>query len=142
MLQLLRSLIGVNKTAEELDEVLPASTHEELGRLCERLADQTFKKQLKCYLISLGGRNVGDTVRRMLRKIGTNFLWGGYSLKGKKGKIAFIDLPVARVIITTACKENEAQQEFSVLVTLGHRGLRRISVMITFEQCMEKCSPM
>ena len=54
----------------------------------------------KCYLISLGGRNVGDTVRRMLRKIGTNFLWGGYSLKGKKGKIAFIDLPVARVIIS------------------------------------------
>ena len=44
--------------------------------------------------------------------------------------------------LATACKENEAQQEFSVLVTLGHRGLRRISVMITFEQCMEKCSPM
>ena len=48
MLQLLRSLIGVNKTAEELDEVLPASTHEQLGRLCERLVDQTFKKQLVC----------------------------------------------------------------------------------------------
>ena len=56
MLQLLRSLIGVNKTAEELDEVLPASTHEELGRLCERLADQTFKKQLVCVVI-LDGRN-------------------------------------------------------------------------------------
>lgn len=36
------------------------------------------------FLSSLGGSDMGDAIRRMLRKIGTNKLWSGYNLKGRK----------------------------------------------------------
>jgi len=52
-----------------------------------------------CYLTALGGgQTVGDSVRRMLRNIGTNVLWCGFNLKGKKSKTTFIDLPITRII--------------------------------------------
>ena len=54
------------------------------------------------YLTSMGGHNIGDTIRRCVQRLGTNALWSNYSLKGKKGKLAILDLPVARVL-TSKC---------------------------------------
>lgn len=54
MMQMLRSLTSVSRAAgEELEGVLPSpiNTPEELGMLCEKLADPTFKKQLVYMLI-------------------------------------------------------------------------------------------
>jgi len=42
-------------------------------------------------LSSMGGSSLGDTVRRMLRKIGTPTLWSQYNLKGRKGKLPFAE---------------------------------------------------
>ena len=52
------------------------------------------------YLTYLGGHNLGDTVRRILHNLGTNGVWSAYSFKGKKGKLAFTDLPLCRVVIS------------------------------------------
>ena len=51
-------------------------------------------------LASLCGHSVGDTVRRMMSKLGTNNLWSCYSFKGKKGKDSFKDLNLCSVIIS------------------------------------------
>lgn len=51
-------------------------------------------------LSALGGYSSGDTIRRMLKTLGTNALWSKYSLKGKKGKIAVQPLPVCGVMIS------------------------------------------
>lgn len=52
------------------------------------------------FLTSLGGHSCGESVRRMMRKLGTNDLWSKYSLKGKKGKKKFEELILNRVIIS------------------------------------------
>ena len=52
------------------------------------------------YLSALGGKDLGDTVRRQLRKIATNNVLGQYSLKGKKKKKNFGSLAVCSVIIS------------------------------------------
>ncbi|XP_014674913.1 PREDICTED: uncharacterized protein LOC106815016 [Priapulus caudatus] len=114
--QMLRSLTSASKAAEEedLEEILsgPADTVEELEQLCNRLTDHSFKKQMTCYLTSLGGRNIGDTITRMLRTVGTNALWSNYSMKGKKGKGCFIELSVA-ILITRACMKKHAKAKAS-----------------------------
>lgn len=40
---------------------------------------------------SLGGRKIGETVKLILQKLGTNRLWSNYSLKGKRKKKALVD---------------------------------------------------
>ena len=50
------------------------------------------------YLTSMGGHNVADTVRRCVKRLGTNALWSSYSLKGKKGKLAVLDLAITSVL--------------------------------------------
>ncbi|XP_078147750.1 uncharacterized protein LOC144543528 [Centroberyx gerrardi] len=68
----------------------------------------TLQRELKVlqidYLSLLGGKTPGDSVRRIMRKLGTNALWANYSLKGRKGKKKFQDLGVYEVIIH-ACRQ-------------------------------------
>lgn len=42
---------------------------------------------------------MGEGIRRMLKKIGDNSLWGYYSYKGRKGKLKFQQLLINDVII-------------------------------------------
>ncbi len=42
---------------------------------------------------------MGDGIRRMLKTIGDNSLWGYYSYKGRKGKLQFQQLLINDVII-------------------------------------------
>ncbi|KAL3886165.1 hypothetical protein ACJMK2_026174, partial [Sinanodonta woodiana] len=52
-----------------------------------------------CYLSSLGGSNLRDSVRRMMKRLGTKRLWSPYSFIGRKGKKAFQDILLCRVLI-------------------------------------------
>ena len=52
-------------------------------------------------MTSFGGHKLGDSVRRMLSKLGTNKLFSLYSLKGVRGKRQFIDLPVTKALTST-----------------------------------------
>ena len=52
------------------------------------------------FLSSLGGVTVGDSVRRMMRTVGTNPVLGQYSLKGRKGKKNFQHLALCQVLIS------------------------------------------
>ncbi|KAI7814292.1 hypothetical protein IRJ41_011959 [Triplophysa rosa] len=70
----------------------PCKTVEELEELCDKLKDADFRKKI-------GGGSLGDGIRRMLKKIGDNSLWGRYSYKGRKGKLKFQQLIINDVII-------------------------------------------
>ncbi len=49
-------------------------------------------------LSTLGGHNVGETIHRIMAKLGTNKLWSQYSLKGRKGKFAFKGVTLCNVV--------------------------------------------
>ncbi|XP_061925499.1 uncharacterized protein LOC133664680 isoform X2 [Entelurus aequoreus] len=77
----------------------PFETLEQLRAFCERLdTDLLLRKQLVKALTALGGQNLADTVRTMLRKIATNKVLEQLGLRGKTGKVAFEDLPLYRII--------------------------------------------
>ncbi|XP_061892931.1 uncharacterized protein LOC133642526 isoform X2 [Entelurus aequoreus] len=82
----------------------PFETLEQLKAFCERLdTDLLLRKQLVKAPTALGGQNLADTVRTMLRKIATNNVLEQLGLRGKSGKVAFEDLPLYR-IINKACR--------------------------------------
>ena len=53
---------------------------------------------------SLGGSNIGDSVRRMLRRIANNDVLGLYCLKGRKNKKNFGELMICNVVISKQYK--------------------------------------
>ncbi|KAK3880426.1 hypothetical protein Pcinc_015109 [Petrolisthes cinctipes] len=120
-LQILINIQQSRESREDVEDVLPASVSslEELADLCTKVADKTFKKKLTQYLSALGGHSLGNTVRRIFRQLGTNSVWSYYSLKGKKGKKAFADIPLCSVVIKacltsyTKAKMSEVEDEIS-----------------------------
>jgi hypothetical protein len=50
-------------------------------------------------MTTLASTKLSSTVRKMLRKLGTNNLWSQFSMEGRKGKLPFQDLPVCRVVV-------------------------------------------
>ena len=52
------------------------------------------------YLRMLGDATSGDSIRAMVRKVGTNRLWGAFRLRDRKGKIPMENLPICRVFIS------------------------------------------
>jgi len=50
-------------------------------------------------LTAVCGRKLRETMRRMMRKLGTNQLWSNYSLAGRKGKLPLNELPVFRLLL-------------------------------------------
>ena len=53
-----------------------------------------------CMLTACGGRKVRDTVRKMMRKLGTNGLWSNYSLVGRKGKRSLKEQHIYRLLFS------------------------------------------
>ena len=132
-LQMLRQLLSVTRGPcgkDMLEDMLPKPLIEvhELNALCENLSNEDFKKKMVVYFIKLTypvymykvtkknpvflkvnycgalcGADVGDSARRILAKIGSNNLWSLYSLKGRRGKIAFKGTAVCRVIKSKYC---------------------------------------
>uniref|UniRef100_A0A0P4W541 DUF4806 domain-containing protein n=1 Tax=Scylla olivacea TaxID=85551 RepID=A0A0P4W541_SCYOL len=102
MVNLLQSVAcAIGSGGDDVKHVLPAPvcSLEELDDLCTKLVDETLKRKLTLYLSSLGGHNLGDTVHRIFKRLGSNGVWSQYSLKRRKGKLAFTDLPICKVVI-------------------------------------------
>ncbi|XP_061887951.1 uncharacterized protein LOC133638924 isoform X2 [Entelurus aequoreus] len=103
IMRMLRGLAAPSVGPESVD-VQPFETLEQLKAFCERLdTDLLLRKQLVKACTALGGQNLADTVRTMLRKIATNKVLEQLGLRGKSGKVAFEDLPLYR-IINKACR--------------------------------------
>ncbi|CAC5399830.1 unnamed protein product [Mytilus coruscus] len=62
----------------------------------------------------LGSNTVGDTVRKMMRRLGNNSLWSLYSLKGKKEKEAFQTTAIYRVVVKASLKVHQKSTETEV----------------------------
>ncbi|XP_061926714.1 uncharacterized protein LOC133665436 isoform X4 [Entelurus aequoreus] len=108
IMRMLRGLAAQSVGPESVDvqDLIekPFETLEQLKAFCERLdTDILLRKQLVKALTALGGQNLADTVRTMLRKIATNKVLEQLGLRGKSGKVAFEDLPLYR-IINKACR--------------------------------------
>ncbi|XP_061896748.1 uncharacterized protein LOC133645835 isoform X3 [Entelurus aequoreus] len=103
IMRMLRGLAAqsVGPEAVDVQDLIekPFETLEQLKAFCERLdTDLLLRKQLVKALTALGGQNLADTVRTMLRKIATNKVLEQLGLRGKTGKVAFEDLPLYRII--------------------------------------------
>ncbi|CAC5420020.1 unnamed protein product [Mytilus coruscus] len=100
----------------------PAKSEEELLEIIRQLESPEFKKKLINLLSTLGGSKVGDTIRKMLRVLGTNCLWSNYSLKGKKNK-NFSELSLCRVVTKSCIKIHRcsvSEVEDCIAETLKH----------------------
>ncbi|XP_076857404.1 uncharacterized protein LOC143511712 [Brachyhypopomus gauderio] len=121
----------------------PCESTEDLEGLCSRLQDPAYRKKMIRYLSLQGGGSLGDAVRRMLRKIGSNSLWTEYSFKGRKGKLSFEGLPINDVIIRACNKcypEAKCQEiEDMIAVTLKHAPHRgRTNNQASHQETLEK----
>ncbi|KAI7811044.1 hypothetical protein IRJ41_009704 [Triplophysa rosa] len=103
------------------DEVLeePCKTVEELEELCDKLKDADFRKKIVHFLCLQGGGSLGDGIRRMLKKIGANSLWGRYSYKGRKGKLKFQQLIINDAIIHAVMTNFPKGTEFDIVNAIG-----------------------
>ncbi|CAB3977710.1 Hypothetical predicted protein [Paramuricea clavata] len=105
-LSLLRKLVGASKSpggGELLEDVIrkQMDSTDDLQAVCNKLnEDDSFKAKMVKVLSALSGQNVGDTTRRIMAKLGSNKLWSQYSMKGRKGKLAFDKLSLCGVIKT------------------------------------------
>ncbi|XP_014680217.1 PREDICTED: uncharacterized protein LOC106820189 [Priapulus caudatus] len=103
--------------ASQLDSVAEVATLE------EKLRDGDFRKKMVNYLTSLCGHSCGDSVRRILRKLGSNNLWSHYSLKGRKGKLPLNILLLCKVMIKACIRAHKAREfevEECIAKTLKH----------------------
>ncbi|XP_016315157.1 uncharacterized protein LOC107667931 [Sinocyclocheilus anshuiensis] len=111
-LQNIERLLRTNMCSEppEGREILekPCNTPTELEDLCTMLKDPAYKKRVIDWLSLMGGNTPEESVRRLLRKHGTNALWAQYSLKGRKGKKNFQELEICNVIIH-ACRRTHTK---------------------------------
>ncbi|XP_072041503.1 uncharacterized protein [Amphiura filiformis] len=89
-------------TSGDVDEMEnPADSIEELMQMDAKLRnDDQFKKTTMKYLTMVGGGDTGETVRRMMRKVGTNNVWSQYNMVGRGGKRSFKATTVFKVIMS------------------------------------------
>ncbi|XP_047190418.1 uncharacterized protein LOC118319457 isoform X6 [Scophthalmus maximus] len=66
--------------------------------------DRSHRKKVVNYLSLQGGKSPGESVRCIMREIGTNALWANYSLKGRQGKRKFQDLAIYPVVVQACSK--------------------------------------
>ncbi|CAB4020504.1 Hypothetical predicted protein, partial [Paramuricea clavata] len=117
LVHLRRQNFGTEKTCEvELDNSLakPMNTLEEMEVLCGKLEQVAFTKTLVNYFAAQCGHTCGDTVRRIMAKLGTNKLWSLFSFKGRKGKQAFKSLKLCNIIIKACMRSHQKATELSV----------------------------
>ncbi|KAJ8002352.1 hypothetical protein DPEC_G00178990 [Dallia pectoralis] len=76
-------LAGVEDPPEEVIQ-RSCRTVKELEDLCKGLEDATKRNKMISYLRSVGGRDLGAMVRKVLNKIASNQVLKVYSLKGRK----------------------------------------------------------
>ncbi|XP_072018671.1 uncharacterized protein [Amphiura filiformis] len=63
------------------------------------------------YLTMVGGGDTGETVRRMMRKVGTNNVWSQYNMVGRGGKRSFKATTVFKVIMKATMKNSKENEK-------------------------------
>ena len=85
------------------------------------------------YLSLVGGSSVGDSVRRMMRKIGTNNMWSKFNMEGRHSKKAFKNTQIMRVITSMYIP-------YKLLFVLAKYTLKGHSVIVRHtEKNFKKC---
>ncbi|XP_071945707.1 uncharacterized protein [Antedon mediterranea] len=105
----------------EIEDVVPQplESKEELYSLDEKLKDAAFRKNMIKYFSIIGGSTVKDTVRILLRKIGSNKLGSEFSMYGRKGKDSFKKRHMCRVIIRTCLVVHQKAKEKQIEKEIG-----------------------
>ncbi|XP_063442107.1 uncharacterized protein LOC134722417 [Mytilus trossulus] len=117
---------AVNVDAADLDSLLTEvmKSKDDMDSISAQLQDANKKNQMTHALSILGGNTVGDTVRKMMRRLGNNALWSLYSLKGKKEKEAFQTTALYRVVVKASLrvhlKSTETDVNDSIIDFLKH----------------------
>ncbi|XP_056617575.1 uncharacterized protein LOC130432294 isoform X3 [Triplophysa dalaica] len=78
----------------------PCQTLEDFAQLDKMLENGDKRTKMLNYLRSLGGADEGAAVRKMMRKVASTEVLSAYSLKGRKGKLAFQSLRICNIIIS------------------------------------------
>ncbi|XP_038063670.1 uncharacterized protein LOC119734308 [Patiria miniata] len=97
----------------------PMDNQEEYQAIEAKLKDDQFRKKMIRYLSLLGGHDVNQSVRRVLRKIGTNQLWSSFSLLGRKGKLSLKDGSFFLVIMKACMRNHPNSKEVEIEKALG-----------------------
>ncbi|VDI01909.1 Hypothetical predicted protein [Mytilus galloprovincialis] len=107
---------AVNVDAADLDSLLTEvmKSKDDIDSISAQLQDANKKNQMTHALSILGGNTVGDTVRKMMRRLGNNALWSLYSLKGKKEKEAFQTTALYRVVVKASLRVHLKSTETDV----------------------------
>ncbi|CAB4013322.1 Hypothetical predicted protein [Paramuricea clavata] len=109
--------VGIERTCNgDLDDSLarPMNALNEVEELCGKVEQAAFAKTLVNYLAAQCGHTCGDTVRRIMAKLGTNQLWSLFSFKGRKGKKSFKSLSLCNTIIKACMKSHPKATELSI----------------------------
>ncbi|XP_069176989.1 uncharacterized protein [Procambarus clarkii] len=91
--KILKATLTTKETDKIIEDLIPnpIAAEGDLNILNRKLAESSFRTKFVLLLTSVCGSDCATTVRRMMKKIGTNGLWSLYSLKGQKKKLAFLE---------------------------------------------------
>ncbi|XP_073723594.1 uncharacterized protein [Misgurnus anguillicaudatus] len=128
-----RILAALAPNVDTDEELLdgPCQTLEAFVQFDATLESREKKKKMINYIRSLGGANPGSAVRKILRKLASTEVLSAYSMKGRKGKLAFQRLRMCPLIIEATQKNYKALKAIDVedLIALAlkfapHRNLK------------------
>ncbi|CAG2218194.1 unnamed protein product [Mytilus edulis] len=122
--EMLRRLVNKNTGNYgdmDLEDLVPVPIQDDLEweEFQTRLKNTDFSKKLVHFLAALGGNKIGDTVRKICRRLALNNQWSNFSLKGKNKKKS-LQAEVLHKVIIKACtrvhknaKESEVDEAIS-----------------------------
>ncbi|CAG2206507.1 unnamed protein product [Mytilus edulis] len=89
--EMLRRLVNKNKSnygETDLEDLIPVPIQDDLEweELQTRLKNTDFSKKLVLFLAALGGSSIGETVRKICRRLALNNQWSKFSLKAENKK--------------------------------------------------------
>nr|XP_054759088.1 uncharacterized protein LOC129265124 [Lytechinus pictus] len=111
------SWVGPADMQEPLSE--PLKSIQEFDMLETKLAESEFKKRMINYLSLVGGVNIAQTSRRMMKKLGSNNLWSNFNVFGRKGKRGLKSTRFYPVIVRACVKTHQGVKETDIEEVLG-----------------------
>ncbi|KAA0715975.1 hypothetical protein E1301_Tti016129 [Triplophysa tibetana] len=135
ILAMQRTILAALAPSNMADEDIldgPCQTLEDFAQLDKMLENGDKRTKMLNYLRSLGGADEGAAVRKMMCKVASTEVLSAYSLKGRKGKLAFQSLRICNIIIKATQKNFKTLKAIDVedLIALvlkfaPHRNLKR-----------------
>ncbi|XP_030851176.1 uncharacterized protein LOC115928253 [Strongylocentrotus purpuratus] len=140
--KLFLSKSGVAVDVEDLREPFtqPVDTEDEFEALASKLVDVEFRKKMIRYLSLVGGGDVNQTVRRVLKKLGTNSLWSHFNVLGRKGKRGMKTTAFFPVIVRACIKNHVGAKESEIEEVVGDY-LKRTPFLPGGSKYMYKVNP-